>query len=41
MKMLIPSPSDGFIYLFIFSLLSDPISQIVNDEDVSGIRSID
>ena len=41
--MLIPSPCDGFIYLFIyFSLLSAiPINQIVNDEDVSGIRPVD
>ena len=41
MKMLIPSSCEGFIYLFIFSLLSDPISQIVNDEEVNGIRSVD
>ena len=40
MKMLIPSPCDGFAIFF--PLLSTiPINQIVNDEDVSGIRSVD
>ena len=40
MKMPIPLPCDGSAIFFPL-LPTIPIKQIINDEDVSGIRSVD